>query len=134
MVTRPHLPYNLSNVIKFCRWRHEHNLWRHNLCFRNTFILRTIRVAFFGDIINKDSKKVKKIKIYVSKWNLYLYFLIHQNLLISGEKMLMSAELKGRVKEPFCLPSPHPWVVPKSPILNRIKRVIPKCSQVLTSK
>ena len=31
------------------------------------------------------------------KCNLYLCFLIYQNLLISGEKMLMSAELKGCV-------------------------------------
>ena len=30
---------------------------------------------------------------YVSKYNLYLYFLKQQNLLILGEKTLMSAEL-----------------------------------------
>ena len=34
--------------------------------------------------------------------------MIKQNLLISGEKMLMSAV-------------PHPWPVPKTPILNRVK-------------
>ena len=34
---------------------------------------------------------------YESKSNLYLYFLMQQNLLISVEKMLMPAELKGLV-------------------------------------
>ena len=47
--------------------------------------------------INKDSRKVKINTKYTSKYNLYLYFLIQQNLLISGEKMLMPAELKGCV-------------------------------------
>ena len=61
-------------------------------------------VAFFADIIKivtmfiktifKDSGKVKRIKNYLLKRNLYLYFLIYQNMLISGEKILMSAELK----------------------------------------
>ena len=32
---------------------------------------------------------------YVLKWNLYLYLLIQQKLLISGEKVVMPAELKG---------------------------------------
>ena len=40
-----------------------------------------------------NSIKVKRIRYYVSKCHLYLYFLIYQNLLISGKKMLMSAEL-----------------------------------------
>ena len=44
--------------------------------------------------ITKDSRKVKRIRNYVSKSNLYMCFLIQQNLLIFGEKMLMSAELK----------------------------------------
>ena len=48
-----------------------------------------IKVIFF-----KDSKKVKRTRNYVSKCNLYLYFLIKLNLLISVEKMLMPAELK----------------------------------------
>ena len=61
----------------------------------------------FADIINiltmffitiyKDSRKVKIDRNCVSKCNLYPYFLIQQNLLISGEKMWMSAELKGCV-------------------------------------
>ena len=38
----------------------------------------------------KDSKKIKRIRNYVLKCNLHLYFLIKQNLLISGENMLMS--------------------------------------------
>ena len=54
--------------------------------FQNTYILRMPRVAIFADImkfvimfikiISKDSKRVKRIKNYVSKYNLYLYFLI----------------------------------------------------------
>ena len=47
--------------------------------------------------IIKDSGKVKRIRNSVSKSNLYLYFLMQQNLPISSEKMLMSAELKGCV-------------------------------------
>ena len=64
-------------------------------------------VAIFADIIKvltmfiitifKDSRKVKINTNYVSKYNLYLYFLISQNLKISGEKVLMSAELKESV-------------------------------------
>ena len=73
--------------------------------FKNIFILRRPRVAIFVDNIKlltmfiktifKDSKKFKRIINYVSKCNLYLYSLIQQNLSISGEKMLMSADLKG---------------------------------------
>ena len=51
-----------------------------------TFNLRRPKVAIFTDIIKiaimfiktilKDSKKVKRIGSYISKFNLYLYFLI----------------------------------------------------------
>ena len=51
-----------------------------------TFILGRPRVPTFADIIKivtmfiktifKDSRKVKRIRNYVSKCNLYLYFLI----------------------------------------------------------
>ena len=68
-------------------------------------ILRRPREAIFAAIIKivtmfvktnfEDSKKVKRIRNYVSKGNLYPYFLIWQNLLISGEKMLISAEIRG---------------------------------------
>ena len=61
--------------------------------FLNTFILRRPRVTSIADIIKiatifikrafKGSKKVKRVRDYVLKCNLYLYF---------GEKMLMSAE------------------------------------------
>ena len=51
-------------------------------------------VTMFIKTITKDSGKVKRIRNYVSKSNLYLYFLMRQNLLIFGEKMLISAELK----------------------------------------
>ena len=52
----------------------------------NIFILRRYGVAIFADVVKilamsivtifKDSKKVKRIKNYVSKCNLYLYFMI----------------------------------------------------------
>ena len=77
------------------------------LFFQNTVILRKPGVAIIADInkiitrfikkIFKDSRKVKRIRNYVLKCNLYLYFLIYQNLLISGEKILMSAEVRGCV-------------------------------------
>ena len=72
LVTWPHLQYNLSNVIKFCWWRHGLRLRRHNL-FQNTSLLRRTRVANFNDIIKiltmfikktfKDSKKLKDLEI-----------------------------------------------------------------------
>ena len=75
--------------------------------FPNTLILRRPGVAIFADIIKivtmfiktiiQDSRKVKIIINYVSKFNLCLYFLMQQNLLISGEKMLMPVEIKGCV-------------------------------------
>ena len=51
-----------------------------------TFILRRPRVAVFADIIKivtifiktilNDSRKVRRIRNYISGWNLYLNFLI----------------------------------------------------------
>ena len=59
------------------------------------FNLRRSRVAIFVDIIKtvtmfikkifQDSEKVKRIKNNVSKYNLCLYFLVYQKLLISGK-------------------------------------------------
>ena len=53
---------------------------------QNAFVWRRSRVAIFADSIKivtmfiktifKDSKKVRRIRNYVSKCNLYLYFLI----------------------------------------------------------
>ena len=54
--------------------------------FQKFFILRRPGVVIFADI-NKmftmfiktiliDSRKVRRVRKYVSKWNLYLYFLI----------------------------------------------------------
>ena len=50
------------------------------------FVLRRPDGAIFADTIKivttfikktfKDSRKVRRIRNYVSKWNLYLYFLI----------------------------------------------------------
>ena len=48
--------------------------------------------------IFKELKKVKIIRNYISKYSLHLYLLIKQNMVISGEQMLVSAEkLKGCV-------------------------------------
>ena len=54
--------------------------------FQNTFILRRPGVVIFADIIKvvtmfiktitKDSRTVKRIRNYVSKSNLYVYFLM----------------------------------------------------------
>ena len=62
-----------------------------------TFILRKPRVVIFSDIIKlvtmfikAISKEVKRIRNYEPRCNLHLY----QKLLISNEKMLMSAKLK----------------------------------------
>ena len=41
------------------------------------------------------SRNFKIIKSYVLKYNLRQYFLILQKMLISGEKMLMSAKRMG---------------------------------------
>ena len=80
-------------------------------CFSKKIILRRPEVVIFADIMKsltifiktilKDSKKVKRIRNYVSKWNLYPYFLIKQNLLISSEKMLISPELKGVSRDSY---------------------------------
>ena len=53
---------------------------------QNTIVLRRPGVVIFADIIKiitsfikhifKDSRKAKRIKNYVLKWNRYLYFLI----------------------------------------------------------
>ena len=78
------------------------------LMVTNTLLLRRIREANFAKIIKvlpifikktfKDSQKVKRIGYYALKRNLYMYFSIKQKLLITGEKMLMSAELKRCVR------------------------------------
>ena len=54
--------------------------------FQQTFILRRSGVAIFAEIIKivtifiktilKDAREVRINTNYVSKWNLYLYFLI----------------------------------------------------------
>ena len=52
-----------------------------------TDIMKILTIFFI--IIYKHSRKVKVNTNYESKYNLYLYFLIQQNLMISTEKMLM---------------------------------------------
>ena len=73
----------ISKYIYFKKDWGSHFCWHH----QNLTMLFTA--------IYKDSKKDKIDRNYVAKYNLYLYFLIWQNLLISSEKMLMSEELKG---------------------------------------
>ena len=79
-------------MIKFCQWRHGLELWSRNLYFKNTFVLRRLRVAIFDNIIKivtifiKTIFKVKSIRTYISKCSLCLYFLIQQSLLISSKK------------------------------------------------
>ena len=72
------------------------NLFLKYLYFKKSAIFaEIIKIAtMFIKTIFKGSKEVKRIRNYRSKRNLYLYFLMRLNLLISGEKMLMSAELK----------------------------------------
>ena len=92
--------YNLSHVRRFVGDVMDRKI--------NSSISIRSRVAICADIIKiitmfikkifKDSKRVKRIRNYVSKCNLCLYFLIWENLLYSGEKMLMSAELKRCVR------------------------------------
>ena len=72
------------------------------------YLLRKPGVDNFADIIKivttfikknfKDSKKNQKNINYVPKSNLYFHFLIKQNLPISDEKVLMSAELRECVR------------------------------------
>ena len=45
--------------------------------------------------IFEDSKKVKRITNYVSKYNLYLYFLIYQNLMVFDEKFWCQQNSRG---------------------------------------
>ena len=57
--------------------------------FQNTVILRKPDLAIFADIIKiiymfikkmfKDSRKVKRIRNHIAKYNLYLFFCISQN-------------------------------------------------------
>ena len=54
-------------------------------------------VTMFIKTIFTEQKKVKMIRNYVSKCIMYLTFLIWQNLQISGEKILMLAQLNGCV-------------------------------------
>ena len=59
-------------------------------------ILRRPEVVMFCDMIiiltmfikriHKESRKVTRNRKYVSEWNLYLYFLMLQNLLICDKK------------------------------------------------
>ena len=123
-----------------------------------TYLYFKMKVVIFADIskvatifikrILKDSKSVKRIWNCVSKCYLYLYFLIWQNLLISGEKMLMSEKLNVWItwfkyfldllkvrynctKFHRCRifltdfreweATPYLWAVLERPILNRVK-------------
>ena len=71
-------------MIKFCWKRHGQKLWRYNFYFKIPFLRRHIVTNLAGIIkitsmfiktTFKDSEKVKRIRKYVLKWNLHLYFL-----------------------------------------------------------
>ena len=49
----------------------------------------------------KDSRKVRRIRNYVSKWNLYMYFLILQNFLISGKKRWCQQNPRGVSRDSY---------------------------------
>ena len=73
-------------------------IWKY-LYFKEAWVVNFADIIKFATIFikttYKDSKKVKRFRNYLLKCSLYLYFLIWQIWLISNEKMLMSAELKG---------------------------------------
>ena len=79
MVTRPHLQHNLSYVIKFCWWDHRQKSGRHKIYFKIPFRKPTVAnlagitkfAIMFIKTAFKDSKKVSKIRNYLSKCNLY---------------------------------------------------------------
>ena len=68
------------------------------------FVLRNGRVVNFADISKfvtmviktncKDLKKVKRVRNYVIKGNLHLYFLIQKKLKVSSENILMPTKPK----------------------------------------
>ena len=79
-----------------------------------TFILKYLSFqkvwsSFFADIIKiinifirtifKDSNKIKIIENYARKCNIYLYFLMKQNLLISGEKYWCEQNSSGASRD-----------------------------------
>ena len=67
--------------------------------FQNTFILRKARVANFADIIKFETMFIKATFKYLKKKVMYQNAICFQEtLMISGEKMLMAAELKECVK------------------------------------
>ena len=87
------------------------NLWRQKLYFKIS-LTQILLLATFADIIKavtmfiktifKYSKNTKKIRNYVPKSNLYLYFWSGK-LCCTDEKMLMSAKLKWCITWFICL-------------------------------
>ena len=55
---------------------------------------RSPKTTLFIKKTFKDSEKVKRIRNYILKINLYLYFFIYLNVLNSGEEMPMAGNLK----------------------------------------
>ena len=78
--------YNIESRDKIVLVTSWTKIMRSQSLFQNIFILRRAGVAFFADIIEiaamfikttvKDSRIVKRIRTYIPKCNLYLYFLI----------------------------------------------------------
>ena len=83
------MTYNAITFIS--KYRYFKKAWGSQFADIIKIITRFIKKIF------KETRKVKRIRNYVTECNLYLYFLMYQNLLISSEKMLMSAELRGCV-------------------------------------
>ena len=88
---------------------------------------------FIGNVIDKNFKRRRS---YVSKCSLYVYSLILQNLLVSCEKMLISAEFKGCIKGgsrdgAFC--PLHTREQPARPILNGVSNSMLKRSGLKSS-
>ena len=154
MVTCSHPQYNLNHVIKFCCWCLNKNY--DDITFISKYLyIKKAWSSEFADISKiatmfikstfEDSNKIKRIRNYVLKRNLYLYFLIWQKLLISTEKCwcqqnsrhdlcnfliflrhmtVPSFIIEGYVwqilrKRAFLHP-PYPWAAPKRLILNRV--------------
>ena len=108
------------------------------LFFKKTLILRRSGVAIFADIIKivtmfiktilKDSRKVRRIRNYVSKWNLYLiswYSKICWFLRCNCAKFHHCRIYVTDFREGAFSPPPHPWAAPKKPILKGLKTMTP---------
>ena len=92
-----------TSTIKIESSFHGQKLWCHNLRFK-ILCFKKARVVNFADISQfvtmvirtncKDWKKVKRVRSYLIKGNLHLYFLIQKKLQLSSENIVMSTKPK----------------------------------------